>query len=147
RQPLASLAVPQQISSGLEAVLADEVNVKEVVVTTKGGDWKKDKVSGVALNIKLTPELEKEGFTREIIRRIQGMRKDAGLTPSDRIRVQYSLSEGSEGMFAEQEEGIAREVRASSLSEGAIRQPYEAHATAELGGDIIVEIAIHRVAR
>jgi len=147
RQPLAGVAVPRGLSSGLKAILADEVNVKEVATETKGGDWKKDKESGVALNVELTPELTREGWAREIVRRIQGMRKDAGLTPSDRIRVQYSLPEGKEGIFAEQEEGIAREVRASSINEGHVRQPYEAHASVELDEGVTVEIAIHRVSR
>lgn len=147
RQPLARVAVPRAFSSDFARLLAEEVNVKEIVTETKGGGWKKDKESRVALDTDLTPELEHEGFVREIIRRIQGMRKDIGLTPEDRIRVQYSLPAGKEGIFVADEELIAREVRASSLGEAAICQPYEVHASAELDSQLTIEIAIQRVAR
>ncbi|MFT4304352.1 MAG: isoleucine--tRNA ligase [Candidatus Woesearchaeota archaeon] len=40
-----------------------------------------------------TPELEAEGFTREIIRRVQSARKDAGLQRSDRIELYLQVSE------------------------------------------------------
>lgn len=39
----------------------------------------------VAISTKLTPELEAEGFSRELIRRVQQMRKEAGLEKRDRI--------------------------------------------------------------
>ena len=39
------------------------------------------------LNKELTPELEAEGFAREAMRRIQSMRKDAGLEKKDRIEL------------------------------------------------------------
>ena len=42
----------------------------------------------VALDITLTPELEKEGVARELINRIQNIRKDSGLEVTDKIRVQ-----------------------------------------------------------
>ena len=42
----------------------------------------------VALDITLTPELEKEGVARELINRIQNIRKDSGLEVTDKIRVE-----------------------------------------------------------
>jgi isoleucyl-tRNA synthetase len=39
----------------------------------------------VAVTTKLTPELELEGHARELVRRVQQLRKDAGLEISDRI--------------------------------------------------------------
>ena len=41
----------------------------------------------VALEVELTDELRKEGMARELINRIQNMRKDGGLEITDRIRV------------------------------------------------------------
>ncbi len=44
----------------------------------------------VALDIKLTPELEQEGLAREFVNRIQKLRKDEGLELIDRISVSYT---------------------------------------------------------
>ena len=44
----------------------------------------------VALEVELTPELRKEGLARELINRIQNMRKDTGLDITDRIVVTVS---------------------------------------------------------
>ena len=42
----------------------------------------------VALDIAITPELEREGVARELINRIQNIRKDSGLEITDKIRVE-----------------------------------------------------------
>ncbi len=42
----------------------------------------------VALDLHITPELRREGIARELINRIQSMRKEAGLEVTDRIDVQ-----------------------------------------------------------
>ncbi len=39
----------------------------------------------VAVTTTITPELELEGHSREVVRRVQQLRKDAGLDISDRI--------------------------------------------------------------
>ena len=44
----------------------------------------------VALDISITPELKKEGIARELINRIQNLRKDIGLEVTDRIKVSMS---------------------------------------------------------
>ena len=43
----------------------------------------------VALDTRVTPELEQEGLARELIRRVNEMRRDAGLDISDRIVLRY----------------------------------------------------------
>jgi isoleucyl-tRNA synthetase len=43
----------------------------------------------VALNTELTESLEDEGFARELVHRIQNMRKQAGFEVSDRIALSY----------------------------------------------------------
>jgi isoleucyl-tRNA synthetase len=58
-------------------VFADEVNVKNVIVTK--GDC------AVTLSADLTPELIREGMVREVTRKVNGMRKEVGLTIQDRI--------------------------------------------------------------
>ena len=46
----------------------------------------------VALDHELTEELLQEGLAREMVNRIQSMRKDADLHVADRIRVEYHTS-------------------------------------------------------
>jgi isoleucyl-tRNA synthetase len=46
-----------------------------------------------ALVTDLTPELVQEGLAREFVRRVQDLRKTAGLEISDRIVVHYKVSD------------------------------------------------------
>jgi isoleucyl-tRNA synthetase len=71
-----------ELDLAYQEVLKDEVNVKTIVV--EKGDL------AVFLDLKLTPELVREGTVREIIRRINAMRKNAGLTIEDRIALYVS---------------------------------------------------------
>jgi isoleucyl-tRNA synthetase len=43
----------------------------------------------VALDTTLTPELEQEGLAREVVRRVQELRKQADYALTDRVRVEY----------------------------------------------------------
>ena len=54
----------------------------------------------VAITTTLTPELEQEGNARELVRRIQQLRKDAGLEISDRITLYVSDSPLTTGLLA-----------------------------------------------
>src|SRR5207248_893798 len=47
----------------------------------------------VALDTSLTPELINEGVAREFVNRVQNMRKDAGLSVTDRIRILFESSD------------------------------------------------------
>ena len=48
----------------------------------------------VALDTEITPELQLEGAVRDLIRRIQVMRQDAGFEVTDRIRITYPAADG-----------------------------------------------------
>jgi isoleucyl-tRNA synthetase len=74
----------------------------------------------VAVDTEITPELALEGTVRDVIRRLQEMRKEAGLELTDRIRVVYPANDGDVTRAFEQHgEWIAGEVLAVSLEPGS----------------------------
>ena len=92
RQPLQQLTINnKQLTKELLDLIKDEVNVKEVKLSARGGSALGGK-EGVVLDTRITKELEEEGLIREFIRQIQALRKEKGLTPKDKIRVYFGLS-------------------------------------------------------
>ncbi|MDA4845129.1 isoleucine--tRNA ligase [Hoeflea poritis] len=69
----------------------------------------------VALDTVILPELQREGWSRDIIRSVQQARKDAGLDVSDRIHLQLGLADGLVEAFEEHAEQIASETLATEI--------------------------------
>ena len=69
----------------------------------------------VVLDTNLTKELLEEGFVREIISKIQTMRKEADFEVMDRIKVYYAAKGNAAEVFARNKEEIAGEVLADAL--------------------------------
>ncbi len=74
----------------------------------------------VALDTNLTEDLIEEGFVREIVSKLQQMRKDAGFVVTDRIRVSQSGSEAIEGVFRRNEAAILGDVLGLSVTYGEL---------------------------
>ena len=72
----------------------------------------------VVLDTNLTPELLEEGMIREIISKVQTMRKEAGFEVMDRIRVYEDGSKKITEIFEKYEEIIKNEVMAGTLLPG-----------------------------
>ena len=64
----------------------------------------------------MRPELLEEGFVREIISKVQTMRKEADFEVMDRIRVTYDGSDKAETIFAKYADEIAEEVLANEVA-------------------------------
>ena len=69
----------------------------------------------VVLDTNLTPELIDEGFLREVISKVQTMRKDAGFEVTDRIALSYQTSERLSGVIEKGKEDLMRAVLALSV--------------------------------
>jgi isoleucyl-tRNA synthetase len=70
----------------------------------------------VYVDVELTPALEAEGYTRELIRRIQEMRKEMNLNVEDRIRVAAWIGDPKvKDLLASMKDTAASEVRAVTL--------------------------------
>ena len=79
----------------------------------------------VALDITLTEELRAEGVARELINRIQNIRKDSGFEVTDKIRVEIEQKEFVAGAIAKYagyiaSQTLAVEVKAAARPEGGV---------------------------
>ena len=102
-----------------------ELTAADLLVEVEASEgWSAAEESGYAaiVDLRLTPELEREGQAREIVRHLQELRREAGLDVSDRINVgwQQSGDGDASAVFAEHGEYIAGEVLALELSEGVL---------------------------
>ena len=70
----------------------------------------------VALEVELTDELRNEGMARELINRVQNLRKDTGLEITDRIRIQVSPNDQMEQAVASYADYIKTQVLADEIS-------------------------------
>jgi isoleucyl-tRNA synthetase len=81
RQPLARATVKGlEMSPGLQQIMADELNVKEIS-NQEGG------AVSILMDTALTDELKAEGLARDLIRSVQSARKSAGFNVDDRIHL------------------------------------------------------------
>lgn len=121
RQPLSTLVCSRALGRAFQDMIAEEVNVKEVVIkpTPKGGEgWhlRTERDVAVALNTMLSPELEEEGIAREVVRQINALRKERGLTIKDRITLSYYTDdEILAAIIKKYRDWIARNIIAKSL--------------------------------
>ena len=69
----------------------------------------------VALDVTITPELINEGNARELVNRIQKIRKDSGFELTDRIDVQLAGAESLSVSITEYKSYICAEILADSL--------------------------------
>ncbi len=108
------------LANGNEAVLDPD----EVLVQTEPREGYGVAGEGglvVALDTALTPELEQEGLAREVVRRVQELRKQADYDLTDRITVEYRADDALAGAIAAYEASIASEVLADALKR--VKQP------------------------
>jgi isoleucyl-tRNA synthetase len=113
RQPLAELKVTAAAdlkNASLLEVVKQELNVKMVSWQVSAGEL------SARFDLTLTDELKAEGLARELARSIQNMRKEAGLSPADQVRVQ--LPEWP----AEWEEWLKTKTNTSQLVKGESAQ-------------------------
>jgi len=123
RQPLQSVTlVGDQMSVQLQAVVCEELNVKEV----KFGDV-------AAIDTVLTDALKMEGMLRELIRQTNALRKQAKLSIGDRIRLNvFTSSTLAQQMLAVHRDEYARSVLADAVVDVATPQEHVLDVDGEL---------------
>jgi isoleucyl-tRNA synthetase len=85
----------------------------------------------IILDAQIHPELAEEGLAREIINRVQRLRKKAGLVPTDDVKMEYHVladpeETGIEGVFEKQGKTI----------EKALRRPVDKHVVTQVVGEV-----------
>ena len=111
-----------------EGTLTLDINGASVVLSrddllidmaqSEGFETQSDGKVTVVLDKKLTPELIEEGFVRELISKIQTMRKEAGFEVMDRIRLFVSGNERLEKIIRDNSGTIGRDVLADDFTIG-----------------------------
>jgi isoleucyl-tRNA synthetase len=110
----------------LEQLLRAQLNCKELVLIGPDEDFDKRISEGfatmqtefgkIAINTKITSELQAECLARELVRRLQTMRKEMDLGMEERVDVDVGVkTEENLRLLATQQKYISREVRIKNL--------------------------------
>ena len=113
RQPLPMATIAEaRLHPELEGILLDELNVKSARYEGQGG--------AVTLDTTITEELKLEGLARDLVRKIQDLRKKSGFAIEDRIHLYYD----GDGLLAQALEQwrdyVARETLALMVAHGGL---------------------------
>ena len=95
----------------------------------------------VALDVTVTPELLREGLAREIVNRIQNIRKDRGYNITDKITLTFNPSDDTDAAIKEYASYISRQVLAEALIIEPIKIDDADVATLSIG-DLNINVAI-----
>lgn len=107
RQPIQSVTGPE-LDAALQQIVLEEINAKDYRVDAT--------ITGVRIDTTITPELQAEGDARDLMRAIQGMRKDAGLEAHDRIALTLQTSAEGEQVVTTHQALIEQTVGADSIT-------------------------------
>ena len=107
-------------ADGTEVSLAEE---DLLIETAKSDDYvtEADAVVTVVLDIQLTEELLEEGFVREIISKVQTMRKEAGFEVMDKITIYVANNDKVTEIMKRNEETIFHDVLATAVQYGEVK--------------------------
>ncbi|TLD22705.1 hypothetical protein PspLS_07098 [Pyricularia sp. CBS 133598] len=120
----------------LKGYVADELNIREVILTDDEEKYNihlEAQVDWPTLGRRLKKDasivqLDDEGIARDIVDRVQRLRKKAGLVPTDDVRMQYNVVENPDGVDVE---GLLRDRGAMFM--GALRGYLEPTPTGTAG--------------
>ncbi len=137
RQPLASLSYTSQVQLQpyYQSVIADEVNVKEVL-------WQSATELATNVDKNITPELKREGMAREVIRAVQNARKQAGLQVDDRIVLCLSTADQELQAAIQEHEAV---IMAETLTQERATSCEQGNNTEVAVDGAVLSVALRRV--
>lgn len=116
RQPLQALKVKDAqgaLSAEFVSIIADEVNVKEVLFGASVA-------TAVELDTVITPSLKGEGMVRELIRAIQDLRKEKGLTINDKAALVVETDDTGRKFIEKNKEALVRTTLLKGIEWGSV---------------------------
>jgi isoleucyl-tRNA synthetase len=138
RQPLQSLKINNKELEGedeLLEILKDEINIKEIIID---GSLKE-----IKLNTEITHELKEEGLMRDLVRKIQKGRQDAGLDPKDEINLGITGDDNIKRLVDKNNKKLQKEVRANNIL-SKLLDKYDLKFETKISGHNL-EITIYKV--
>ena len=99
-----------------------------------------------ALNTQLTPELEREGLMRDVIRLVQNARKNAGLEVSDKIVLGLETSGEVKAALETHLETVKNEVLAESLAFSEVQEAQHSEREEVEGTAVVISLKKAEVA-
>ncbi|MDD4333067.1 MAG: isoleucine--tRNA ligase [Patescibacteria group bacterium] len=114
RQPLQELRIKNyELRMEYLELVKDELNIKEIKCEKGNGEI------AVELNTEISEELKLEGVKREIVRFVNALRKDAGLSIQDRVEIYWqSDGAGVKEAFELFKDEILKDTLSVSLTQG-----------------------------
>ncbi len=109
-------ALPLSLSDGDISLTPEELLIDTLPL--EGYETQSDRGVSVTLDIRLTDALIEEGFVRELISKIQSMRKEAGFEVMDRITVYCEGNERIASLMRSNEQSILHDVMGAELRTG-----------------------------
>ena len=79
---------------------------------------------GVVLDTNITDELREEGYVREVLSKVQNMRKDSGFEVLDHINLYVSGNEKLESVIKKFEESLKRDTLTENIVYNEDRNSY-----------------------
>ena len=131
RQPLSTIYIKSKLTDKdrnlgyFEELILDEINVKEIrkrapEINIDNYQIFENENYAVWLDVTVTDDLKMEGTAREIIRKIQDLRKEEGLTVNDKIEVVFESTDENIRSVDKFSDYIKNKVLASTLKPGKI---------------------------
>ena len=118
-------------NGGVEYIEIDDtqigLNSENLLVTMQGKDgfaFSGEGEIGVVLDTHITEELKEEGYLREILSKVQNMRKDKGFEVLDRINLYVEGNEDLEKVIKKFEDTIKHDTLANNIIYNASRDGY-----------------------
>lgn len=133
RQPLAELIIQNtELQGEYLELIKDELNVKSIQVQKGNGELL------IQLSTTITPELKTEGIARELVRLINSLRKQAGMTINDRVVIYWqSESKDVQSAFSRLEAKIMADTLSNEIKESTKDTVYDTTKDVKIEGQAV----------
>lgn len=105
-------------------IALDETNLLVTMQGKEGYAFAGEGELGVILETTITPELKEEGYVREILSKVQNMRKDRGFEVLDRINLYFANNDNLKTTIEKYKEQIMKDTLSDNIFYNEERENY-----------------------